>query len=294
MTAPLPQPDAHTTPPWTAIDWQPFVRDRLVGGRRLRYLDFGSGPVLVLLHGMASSWQWWLENIPELARHHRVIAIDLPGCGHSEPLPAPAEMSAYARTVLELLTELDIDSAVVTGHSMGGLIAIEMASTDVSRVRRLILVDAGGVPMTKQRLTLTLMALRVCAAVLRRGFVRRALTDKAWVRRVALRGAFHDPGVVSQDLAAQIMPLFGGPGFIDSVAAAGRAVRATVPELITCPALLIWGAHDAVAPLRCARDMHDRLSDSELVVITTAGHSPMVEAPAEFNRAILDFTRLSH
>jgi pimeloyl-ACP methyl ester carboxylesterase len=80
---------------WTAIDWRPSIRNRLVGDRRLSYVDYGSGPVLVLLHGMAASWQWWLENIPTLAQRHRIIAVDLPGCGNSETLPAPAEMSAH-------------------------------------------------------------------------------------------------------------------------------------------------------------------------------------------------------
>ncbi|HYB82117.1 MAG TPA: alpha/beta hydrolase [Mycobacterium sp.] len=83
---------------------------------------------------------------------------------------------------------------------------------------------------------------------------------------------------------------FAGPGFVDSVAASGRAVRAIAPESIACPVLMVWAEHDAMAPLSCARDMNGRLLDSELAVIGGVGHTPMIESPDEFNRAVLSFT----
>jgi pimeloyl-ACP methyl ester carboxylesterase len=289
VTAPLPS-EAASTPHWTGIDWRPFVKNLLVNDQRIRYLDYGSGRPLVLLHGMAASWQWWLENISTLAARHRIIAVDLPGFGHSEPLPPPAEMATHARTVIDLLRQLDVRSATIVGHSMGGLVAMEMALADRERVRGLVLVGAGGVPMTERRLTITLIVLRIFSVILGLRFVRRALATKPLLRRVVLRGGFRDPRVLSPELAAEIMPLFSGPGFVDAVAAAGRAVRRTVPESITCPVLLVWGEHDAMAPLRCAQDMQDRLRDSKLVVVPGAGHSPMIECPNRFNEAILAFT----
>jgi pimeloyl-ACP methyl ester carboxylesterase len=282
VTSSLGGQGAHV-PQWIDIDWGPSISNRLINELRLRYLDYGSGPALVLLHDMAASWQWWLENIPTLAQHHRIIAIDLPGFGQSEPLPAPAEMATHARTVLGLLAQLDIESATVSGHSMGGLVAMEMFVADPRRVRNLILVDSGGVPMPERRLAVVLVLLRICAAILRRRFIRRALATKPWVRRLALRAAFSDPRAMSPELAAKTMPLFGGPGFVDAVAAAGRAVHATVPEAITCPVLLAWGERDAIAPPWCAQQMHDRLPDSELVVFAGAGHTPMIEFPDQFN-----------
>lgn len=290
MTAPLPSHDASPVAHWTTIDWSNHIKNRLVNGLRMRYLDYGSGPVLVLLHGMASSWQWWLESIPALAQRHRIIAVDLPGCGNSESLPPPAEMAAHARMVLDLLSQLGIDSATVAGHSMGGLIALEMALAAPARVENLILAGAGGVPMTERRLAIILVALRICAAILRRPFVRRALATRAWVRHMALRGGFRDPRAMSPQLAAELMPVFAGPGFVDSVAAAGRAVRAMSPAAIMCPVLLVWGEHDVLAPLSCARDMQERLPRSELTVIPGAGHTPMIEFPDQFNNAVLDFT----
>jgi pimeloyl-ACP methyl ester carboxylesterase len=288
VTSALPRSEAHV-PHWTEIDWAPAIANRQINSRRVRYLDYGSGPAIVLLHGMAASWHWWLENIPALAQQHRVIAVDLPGFGQSERLPAPAEMATQARVVLDLLSELGIESATVSGHSMGGLVAIGMFTAQPHRVRNLILVDAGGVPMSERRLAVILIGLRICVGILRRAFVRRALATKPWVRRLALRGAFRDPGVMSPELAALTMPLFGGPGSVDAVAAAGRAVNATVPESITCPVLLVWGEHDAIVPPRCAHEMHDRLPDSELAVFAGSGHSPMIEFPEQFNDLALSF-----
>jgi pimeloyl-ACP methyl ester carboxylesterase len=288
VTSPLPSQEEHV-PHWTDIDWRPSIANRLINNRQVRYVDHGSGPAVVLLHGMAASWHWWLENIPALARHHRVIAVDLPGFGDSEPLPAPAEITTHARTVLDLLAQLNIESATVSGHSMGGLVALEMFVADPRRVRNLILVDSGGVPMSERRLAVVLAVLRMGSAVLRRRFIRTALATKPWVRRLALRVAFRDPRAMSAELAAKTMPLFGGPGFVDAVAAAGRAVHATVPEAITCPVLLMWGERDVIAPPRCAKQMHDRLPDSELAVLAGAGHTPMIEFPRQFNDLALRF-----
>jgi pimeloyl-ACP methyl ester carboxylesterase len=288
VTSPLSSAGAHV-PHWTDIDWVPSVATLRINEVQVNHLDYGTGPALVLLHGMAASWQWWLENIPALAQHHRVIAVDLPGFGRSEQLPPPAEMATHARTVLGLLDQLGVQSATVAGHSMGGLVAIETFLADPQRVRSLILVDSGGVPMSERRLAVILVALRICTAVLRRPFVRRALATKSWVRRLALFAAFRDPRVMTPELAAQTMPLFGGPGSVDAVAAAGRAVNATVPESISCPVLLVWGEHDAIVPPLSAHQMHDRLPNSELVVFAGSGHSPMVEFPDRFNDLALRF-----
>lgn len=275
---------------WTETDWEPFIRDRVVNRLRMRYLDYGAGPALVLLHGMGASWQWWLENIPALATRHRVIAIDLPGFGHSEPLAAPAAMSTHADMVVDLLDQLNIRTATIAGHSMGGLIAIQIASTNRQLTQRLVLVDAGGVPMTERHLRMVLVMLRVFAAVLRRRFIRNMLATKPLVRQYALRAAFRDPAVLSPQLAAQIMPLLSAPGFVDAVAAAGRAVRETVPEAIMCPVLLVWGEDDPLAPLHCAEDMQAHLADSTLVAFSACGHTPQIEEPDGFNRAVLEFT----
>jgi pimeloyl-ACP methyl ester carboxylesterase len=205
-------------------------------------------------------------------------------------LPPPAEMATHARTVLGLLAQLEAEPATVVGHSMGGLVALTMATVDPGRVRGLILVGAGGAPMTERRLAITLVVLRFFCAVLRRRVVLRALVAHSWLRRGVLIAGFRDPRVVSPELAAEIVPLFNAPGFIDAIAAAGRAVPKTVPESIACPTLLIWGAHDRMAPVQGARELHARLPDSELTIFSDSGHTPPIECSAQFNQTVLSFT----
>ena len=79
---------------WMDIDWREHLRWVRVDGRSVNVVDIGSGPVIVFLHGLAGCWQNWLENIPEFARDHRVIALDLPGFGAS---PMPDESISMAR-----------------------------------------------------------------------------------------------------------------------------------------------------------------------------------------------------
>lgn len=282
---------------WTGRDWDSDVRQFETEGRTLHYLDHGSGPPLVLLHGMACCWQWWLECVPELAAHHRVLAVDLPGFGQSDPLPPPASMDTHAAMVHRLLDHLGLAATTVVGHSMGGLVAIAMATAQPDRVERLALVGSGGVPMSERHLRRVLKILRLAHRGLTRPAVLRALARSARARAVLLRGALHDPRSLSPELAREVVPLLGAPGFLPAITASAAAVRAARPELIGTPTLLVWGEHDRFAPLHTAEAMHRLLPDSRLAVIPGVGHTPMVEAPGEFTRILLQFTQenpLSH
>src|SRR5438093_12469203 len=100
----------------------PSAHDAIVGGRRLHYVDVGAagGLPLVLVHGTGGSWQSWLLNVSELSRDRRVIAVDLPGFGRSEPLPPSADMADYADAVAALLAALGLEPAIVVGPPLGG------------------------------------------------------------------------------------------------------------------------------------------------------------------------------
>jgi pimeloyl-ACP methyl ester carboxylesterase len=73
---------------WQSINWSGHTHDAIIRGRRIRYAEMGSGPAVILIHGQGGSWQWWLRVIPEVARHGRIIAVDLAGFGDSEPIAA--------------------------------------------------------------------------------------------------------------------------------------------------------------------------------------------------------------
>jgi pimeloyl-ACP methyl ester carboxylesterase len=277
-------------PHWTHIDWAPHIHDQWIDGRRVRYVDYGDGPPLLLLHGLGCAWQWWLECLPTLAVHHRVIAIDLPGFGHSDPLPAPGEMSVHAEVMHALADALELDTVFVAGHSMGGLVTLAMAEARPDRVRRVILANGAGVPMGGARLSAVIGVIKASHALLGREGVRRALARRPRARRLLGRAVTSNPDALSPELASIVVPLMAAPGFIDAVIAAGAAVRTTQPEAVGCPVLLLWGDRDPIIPLSTAHEMERRLPDPRLVVLHGAGHTPMVETPAKFTEKLLAFT----
>src|SRR4051812_33301506 len=105
----------------------------------------GSGPPLLLIHGIGDSSETWLEVIPELARRHTVIAPDLLGHGESAKPRADYAVAAYACGMRDLLSVLDVDRVTVVGHSLGGGIALQFAYQFPERCERLVLVGSGGV-----------------------------------------------------------------------------------------------------------------------------------------------------
>src|SRR5687767_9944251 len=112
-------------PAWLDIDWAAHVHEAEIDGGRVTYADLGSGPPIVWVHGLGASWQCWLENLPDFARDHRVIAMDLPGFGRSEMPQDEISIEGYARFVCRLLDHLGIEAATVVGNSMGGFIGAE-------------------------------------------------------------------------------------------------------------------------------------------------------------------------
>ena len=283
-----PRPTA-SAPHWTEIDWQPFIRDATVDGRRLRYLDYGAGPTLILIHGFSGCWQWWLEVLPALGLRRRIIAVDLPGFGHSEPLPSPGQMSTHAEVIAHLADRLKLSDVAVAGHSMGGLVTLEMGRTRPDLVSKLILVNAGGVPMPEAQLRIVVRFIGLSSALIANPAVNRAIVRRPRARGILSKTGVGNFGAMSIDLAGQVIPLMAAPGAADALVAAARAVRETQPEAVTQPTLLLWGANDPIVTVANAREMERRLPDAKLVLIEGTGHSPFISKPDEFITDVLDF-----
>jgi pimeloyl-ACP methyl ester carboxylesterase len=282
-----------SAPHWTEIDWRPFVNDAQVGGRRLRYLDYDpvpGRPALILIHGLSGCWQWWLEVLPALGRRHRIIAVDLPGFGHSDPLPSPGEMTAHAQVVAQLADQLKLDNVTVAGHSMGGLVTLELARTRPALVSSVILVNAGGVPMSEAQLRIVIAFIRASSRVIATPAINRALVRRPRARAILSKVAVGNSDAMSLELAAQVVPLMDAPGYVEAVISAGRAVRTTHPEGVHQPALLLWGEDDPIVTVANARKMERRLPNPTLVLIPGTGHSPFIGKPDAFITAVFDFT----
>jgi pimeloyl-ACP methyl ester carboxylesterase len=116
-----------------------------IHGHRRAFVKDGTGPALLLLHGLGCDHTTWLPVIASLSRRYTVIAPDLLGHGHSDKPRADYSVGGYANGMRDLLTVLGVDKATVVGHSFGGGVAMQFAYQFPERTERLILVAPGGI-----------------------------------------------------------------------------------------------------------------------------------------------------
>jgi pimeloyl-ACP methyl ester carboxylesterase len=259
-----------------------------VDGSRIRYIDTGTGPTVLLIHGLAASIYSWRHTITPLAQGgFRVIAFDNRGFGFSGGPATGYSNTAYVDLLLALMDSLRVADAVLVGHSMGGAIAAQAALARPGRVRGLVLVDAAGLGARWP------FMLRVA-----RWPVVGALFDGFRGRRATagiLRLLYADPSrVMDADVDQYYAPL-AEPG-------AGRALRGVLREFrfdqlrgrfdsIIAPTLVMWGEGDRLIPPMVGRAMVAELPRGALVVVPGAGHALPEEAPEAFNRSLLAFLR---
>src|SRR3954467_4410131 len=128
--------------PWLDVDWQAAQHRLRSEGREVTYCELGQGPAILFVHGLGASWQSWLEQMPEFAASHRVVAMDLPGFGFSESPSEDISIEYYASWCAKFMDVLGIESAAVVGNSMGGFVSAELAIKFPERVQRLVFVSA--------------------------------------------------------------------------------------------------------------------------------------------------------
>jgi pimeloyl-ACP methyl ester carboxylesterase len=274
---------------WLTYDWSAVTRDAVVASRAVRYVDVGSGPTVILIHGQGGCWQWWLRVIPSLARTSRVVAVDLAGFGASEVAVGDA-FYAQSAIVLSLLDQLGESTATVVGHSMGGLVALAVAADHPERVAGLVLVNGGAVPVARRRLGLILVGMRLAHAALSQPRICRWIATTVWAHRRFFASGVVDPASVSSALAAILVPAMGAPGFVATMRAAVRARDEINPARVKCPALVVWGARDRILTVGMARSLVAQMSGAELVVFDDVGHCPMIEAPTQLAAELRRFT----
>jgi len=274
---------------WQTVDWRRHVSNTDLGELTLRHTDVGAGPALLLVHGLGGNWQFWLENIWTLSRGHRVIAVDLPGFGHSDCVPGQVSMAAFADVLAQLLAKLEITGVTVVGHSMGGLVAQRFAVAYPHFVDRLVLVGSGGLRLPFWRRTGLLAAALTINALVRLRFVKRALAQSRAVRRLALSKIVYDPVCVSAPLFDQLAGGFGSPGFVRAITAAVKEDFEKDLSSIDCPTLLLYGDADPLATPKYAATLAKSIPHSQLVTWERIGHAPMIERPDAFNQLIIDF-----
>jgi pimeloyl-ACP methyl ester carboxylesterase len=260
----------------------------LVHGRSVHYVQAGSGPVLLLIHGMAGNCENWRSVIEPLARAHTVIAPDLPGHGSSEPGGGDYSLGALAAGLRDLLVALGHERATLVGHSLGGGVAMQFSYQFPEMVERLVLVSSGGLG-PEVSLILRAAALpgadyfiaatagpgsRVGAAV-NRGLGAVGLRPNADVAEVARGyGGLADPHRRAAFLAT-LRSVVGTRG--QRVAAGDRLYLAEA-----LPVLIVWGSRDPIIPVSHGEAAHETLPGSRLEIFEGVGHLPQLEEPGRF------------
>jgi len=275
---------------WLDIDWPAHQRWVEVGGTPANVIELGSGPPLLLVHGLSGCWQNWLENMPHFAKTHRVIAVDLPGFGAS---PMPREeisIPGYARFLEGLCDVLSIDAAAVVGNSMGGHITSELAIRSPQRVERLMLVSAAGISAEHVQRNAVMAGGRIVAAIATQSAARHEwYARRPGLRRIALSFVVRHADQLSAPLAHELMSGAGKPGFLDALEAViTHRISERLPQ-IACPTFVVWGEDDRVIPVRDASRFAKLIPDVRVEVWPDTGHMAMLERPARFNAALEAF-----
>ena len=254
-------------------------------GRPVTYAQAGSGPVLLLIHGMAGTLENWQAVIEPLARAHTVVAPDLPGHGASAPGAGDYSLGALAAGLRDLLIALGHERATLVGHSLGGGIAMQFSYQFPEITERLVLVSSGGLgpevspvlraaalPGADLFIAATAGPGRAVGSAVARGLAAVGLRPNADVAEV-LRGyaSLADPDRRAAFLAT-LRSVIGTGG--QRVHAGDRLYLAE-----GMPVLIIWGARDPIIPVNHGENAHEAIPGSRLEVFEDVGHLPQLEAP---------------
>lgn len=266
----------------------------VVHGYRRAFRIQGSGPALLLLHGLACDSTTWLPVIPELAKHFTVIAPDMLGHGESDKPDADYSLGGYANGMRDLMTILGIDKVTVVGHSFGGGVAMQFAYQFPERTERVILVSTGGLG---KDVTPLIRLLTVPGS----GLALRAATFRPWRPLVsgAMSALSRLPLRATRDLdeVARIYVSLADPATRTAVQRVTSHVLDWRGQFVTMtdrsylarmmPVLVVWGRDDMVIPARHAELAPTPIQDVH--VLEDSGHFPHKDHPEEFARLVIEF-----
>jgi pimeloyl-ACP methyl ester carboxylesterase len=258
----------------------PVEKETVVFGQKIRYVEAGSGPAVILLHGLGGSSQAWQLNIAPLAEKFHVIVPDQIGFGKSDKPLVNYRIRTYVDFLDQFCKQLKIERASLVGNSMGGWIAAMFTAAFPDRVDKLILEDAAGYAPPKDFDTRVFYALNPTT---REGM--KGLAAKVFYNRMFLTDAAIDAAIAGR--------LAAGDGFtIKSITESiirGEDFLDDTVKTIKRPTLIIWGREDGLVSLADGERLNKDIAGSKLVVFDQCGHIANLEKPAEFNAAVIKF-----
>lgn len=259
-----------------------------VNGRMLHYEKYGSGKPVILVHGFAGSIYTWRHVIPLLAQGYTVYALDLPGFGLSDKSPeASYDLQSQARALMDFVNALQLPSASLAGHSMGGVIVGIAAAEAPQKVDKLIIIDAGfyhgGPPGFLKHLVFPLNV------VMARAFYTKVARSKS------LLNSYYNKALVTDELLDNYLRPARTPNAAAALAHMMNTSAADsyegISTRITTPTLLIWARQDKPIPLSDGERLHQEIRGSQFLIIDDAGHMVQEEKPKEVAAAIRQFVQ---
>lgn len=274
------------------------IKTVLVHDQRIAYLDVGTGPPVILIHGFGGSMWQWEHQQQALSQHFRTLTLDLPGSGLSDKPDIDYLPNQMLEFCLGFMDVLQIPRATLVGNSMGAGLAIGMALSHPARVDKLVLI--GGLPS------------QVMAKLTSRSF-RQALETRApwWLVSVGhwlfggmvtdsvLKEIIHDHTLLTPAVVERSSQNRRRPGVIKPIMAMRNALPSWetdfAPHLasITHQTMIIWGESDRVFPIAVGEELHYRIRTSTFVRIPNAGHMPQWERPELVNRSLITYIHTS-
>lgn len=256
-----------------------------IDGVRTHYVIEGRGKPLVLVHGWGGSWEEWKYNIPELSKHFRVIALDLPGFGDSEELNKHS-LDNLLSFLDSFFDKLNIEKFNLMSHSMGAILSFKYALKHPERVEKIVLI---GMPLYFPGLW----------GLLR--FLINALNDrtKTWIAEKILKSTYFILLSYKQSLFYELNPKWFNDIQEMKSKASIKAFLEISEDLIHLnlipylrglkkPALIIRGEKDMFGH---EPSLYSRIPNSKVITIPKTKHCMLMERPEEFNKLVLDFLR---
>lgn len=243
----------------------------------LYYESHGDGDPLLLIAGFGCDHLYWSLVLPGLAAKHRVIVFDNRGTGQTTAPVASLTVQSMAADAAALLDALAISTAHIAGHSMGGMIAQELAAAHPAKMRSLTLIA-----------TTARLDERGRAIVELWGDLPSLTDPRTMCQLIAhwmyTNRFFATPGALDK-LIDEMLSVKHPPtleGIREQSLAISRADTTSRLNQIRCPTLIVAGREDIVMPAEFTRNLADDIPDAELLVIEDAGHGLLIETPAQF------------
>lgn len=284
--------------PSAQIGWAPHVAVRWVDveGMRLRYIDTGEGPTLVLLHTLRTQLDLFRKIVGQLSAEHRVVAFDYPGHGYSDIPEADYDADLFARSVRGFLHELDIRDAVIVGESIGGALGLLLAAEGNRRIKKVIAINSydydQGRGITRGSV-ISRMIFGITGLPIIGGMVWRLRWKGAFA--TIIKGSVHDDTSLPPDLVHEMHVVGNRPrhyeAFMSLVAhfPTWETLRDRYPD-IGVPVLLVYGEHDWSHVWE--REANLRLiPGAEMMTVPGAGHLLSIDKPEGTLEAVRRFAK---